>query len=78
MEFAKLLEKRRAYRSLKPVEITNSIINELYQALKLTPSCYNNQPWRYAIIRNQTNKEKLSSLTKERKSLDSLMFEKFI
>lgn len=49
MTLDELLKKRRAYRSLEPVEITESMINEMYEALKLAPSCFNNQPWRYVF-----------------------------
>jgi nitroreductase len=50
MELSKLLEERRAYRALAPVEITESLINEIADTLKLSPSCFNNQPWRYLFI----------------------------
>jgi len=45
-----LIEKRRAYRSLQPVEINEGIINELAGAARLAPSCFNNQPWRYVFV----------------------------
>jgi nitroreductase len=42
--------KRRAYRSLEPVEITEDIINELAEAAQFTPSCFNNQPWKFVFV----------------------------
>ena len=53
MEFSKLLEERRSYRSLEPAVIDESLINELTNAVKLTPSCYNKQPWRFLFIYNK-------------------------
>jgi nitroreductase len=50
MEFSKLLEQRRSYRSLVPVSIDQSLIDQLTNAVKLTPSCYNKQPWRFLFI----------------------------
>ena len=50
MEFSNLLEERRSYRSLEPVKIDESLIDKLANAIKLTPSCYNKQPWRFLFI----------------------------
>lgn len=58
MEFLKLLEERRAYRSLDPIPIDNSLINEFADAVKLAPSCYNNQPWRFLFIYEKNILEK--------------------
>jgi nitroreductase len=41
---------RRAYRSLEPVEITHDMIMELAECARLSPSCFNNQPWRYIFV----------------------------
>jgi len=40
------IKARRAYRSLEPVEITEELIRDLAESARLTPSCFNNQPWR--------------------------------
>jgi len=45
-----LLEKRRAYRTLKPVEVTEELIKDLAECAGLAPSCFNNQPWRYVFV----------------------------
>lgn len=49
MELKEVIEKRRAYRSLKPCEIDESLIRELAGCASLAPSCYNNQPWRFVF-----------------------------
>lgn len=50
MDVKETIEKRRAYRSLEPVKITEEIITELGKAAQLAPSCFNNQPWRYVFV----------------------------
>ena len=50
MDVIEAIEKRRAYRSLELVEITEDIIQELGKAAQFTPSCFNNQPWRFVFI----------------------------
>jgi nitroreductase len=44
------IEKRRAYRSLEQFEITEDLIQELAKAAQLTPSCFNNQPWKFVFV----------------------------
>ncbi|TET00351.1 MAG: nitroreductase [Promethearchaeota archaeon] len=43
------IEKRRAYRSLVPVEITRDLVNDLAEMAKISPSCGNKQPWRFVF-----------------------------
>ena len=50
MDVKEAIQKRRAYRSLAPVEITEEIILELATAAQLTPSCFNNQPWKFVFV----------------------------
>jgi len=54
-----LLEKRRAYRSLKPFEVTDELINDLAVSAGLGPSCYNKQPWRYVFVYEEEALNKL-------------------
>ena len=50
MDVKEAINKRRAYRSLEPAEITPDIINSLAGSAQLSPSCFNNQPWRYVFV----------------------------
>ena len=50
MDVKEAIKKRRAYRSLVPIEITNDIIYDLAECARITASCFNNQPWRYVFI----------------------------
>ena len=57
--------KRRAYRSLKPLSITQEIIETLANAAHLSPSCFNNQPWNYIFTYESTRlKHLFKSLSK--------------
>jgi len=50
MDVKVAIEKRRAYRSFLPVEITKELINDLAECAQITASCFNNQPWRYVFV----------------------------
>jgi len=53
MDVKEAIEKRRAYRALGPVEVTDGTIRELATAAQLTASCFNNQPWRFVFARSK-------------------------
>ena len=50
MDVKEAIEKRRAYRSLEPFEITEDLINDLAGCVQITASCFNNQPWQYIFV----------------------------
>lgn len=50
MNVKEAIQKRRAYRSLDPVEITNDLINDFAACAQLSASCFNNQPWRFVFV----------------------------
>ncbi len=50
MDIKEAINKRRAYRSLEPVKITDDLIFELATAAQLAPSCFNKQPWRFVFV----------------------------
>ena len=50
MDVKEAIEKRRAYRSLEPVEITQDIVDGLARSAQLAPSCFNNQPWKFVFV----------------------------
>jgi nitroreductase len=53
MDVKQAIEKRRAYRSFIPVEITKELINDLASCAQITASCFNNQPWKYVFVYDQ-------------------------
>ena len=52
MDVKNAIEARRAYRSFEPIEVTDDVVHELAHAASLSPSCFNNQPWRYVFVRD--------------------------
>jgi len=53
MEYDDIVNKRRSYRSLDPIKISDDDIIELAKTASLAPSCYNNQPWRFIFVREK-------------------------
>ena len=65
MELKTAIEKRRSYRSLDPVEITENMVEELAQAASLAPSCFNKQPWRYVFVYKKASLDELKTALSE-------------
>lgn len=59
MNVKEAINKRRAYRSLEDVEITEELIYDLAESSILAPSCFNNQPIRYVFV---YDKDKLKQM----------------
>ena len=50
MDVREAIDKRRAYRSLDPAEITGEMIRDLAGCAGLAASCFNKQPWRFVFV----------------------------
>ena len=61
MDVKEAINKRRAYRSLAPVEITDELIRDLAESAQLFCSCFNNQPWRYVFVYDPEMLKKMHS-----------------
>jgi len=59
MDLRKAINERRAYRSLKPVEINEDLARDLAQCAQLSASCFNNQPWRFVFVYDKNVLENL-------------------
>ncbi len=46
------ISARRARRVLSEEPIGSSIVDGLIEAMRLSPSCYNNQPWNVIVVRS--------------------------
>lgn len=53
MNVSEAIKRRRAFRSLEPVEITEDLIYDLTMHAQLAPSCFNNQPLRLVFIKDR-------------------------
>ncbi len=59
MDVKKTIEKRRSIRSYKNEKLSNEIIKELIEAVRLAPSGNNAQPSRYYIVKDDETKDLL-------------------
>jgi nitroreductase len=50
MDVKEAIQKRRAYRSLDPVDISEDLIRDLAGCAQLSASCNNNQSWRFVFV----------------------------
>lgn len=61
MDVNKAIKERRAYRSLDKIEVNTEMITDLASNIQLTPSCFNNQPWRFVFAYDEEVLAKLST-----------------
>ena len=66
MNVKEAIEKRRALRSLDPIEISDELVIKLATVAQLTPSCANNQPWRFIFVREKDKLQKLNDALSDR------------
>ncbi|HEC40592.1 MAG TPA: nitroreductase [bacterium] len=59
MNVKEAIEKRRAFRSLDPVTISDELIQILAEVVEISPSCANKQPWKLIFVRNRQVLEKI-------------------
>lgn len=59
MNVKEAIEKRRAYRSLDPIQITDEIINSFIKTAQISPSCMNKQPWKFVFVQDKDQLKKL-------------------
>jgi nitroreductase len=57
------IKTRRSVRKFKADPIPDEVIEKILEAGRWAPSGLNNQPWRFAVVRNTATKEKISKLT---------------
>ncbi len=62
MSVKEVIEKRRAYRSLLPFEVTEELIEDLATCASLAPSCMNNQPWRFVFVHDRNILDQILSV----------------
>jgi nitroreductase len=55
------IEQRRAARAFKSDPIPDALLGEILRLGVRSPSGYNLQPWRFVVVREQGNKEKLKA-----------------
>jgi len=55
MDVKEAVQRRRATRALDQRPLTDDVINELIETMRLSPSCNNNQPWRVVVARDPSS-----------------------
>ncbi len=50
MDLKDVINKRRAYRCLEKVDISDDFVYDLAECARLSASCFNNQPWQYVFV----------------------------
>jgi len=61
MNLQEAIEERRAARSFRPDPIPEHTLAEILRLGLRSPSGFNLQPWRFVVVREPENKEKLSA-----------------
>jgi nitroreductase len=64
------IEQRRAARAFKSDPIPEAILGEILRLGMRSPSGYNLQPWRFIVVREQENKEKLKACAFNQRQVD--------
>ncbi len=69
MDIFKIIKTRRSIRRFADEPVSDEIINRIIEAGTWAPSGMNNQPWKFAVIKDSVLKEKISNLTKYSKTI---------
>ena len=65
MSVKETIKKRRAYRSLDPIEVSRDLIEDLVEMAKISPSCGNKQPWRFVFVHDRNVLNELFTVLSE-------------
>ncbi len=57
------IKTRRSIRKFKKDPVSDEILNQILESALWAPSGLNNQPWKFAVIRDKVLKDSLSGLT---------------
>jgi nitroreductase len=59
MELKEAVQTRRSIRSYKTDDVSDDILNEIFELVKMSPSWANTQCWEFVIVRDEKIKEEL-------------------
>ncbi len=63
MDIFKLISTRRSVRKFSDEPVSDEMIDKIIESGTWAPSGMNNQPWKFAVIKDVGLKEKISNLT---------------
>jgi nitroreductase len=52
MELRDAIDARRAFRSFDRDPVPEALVRDVMERVRLAPSCFNNQPWRFVFVRS--------------------------
>ena len=61
MDVFEAIRLRRSVRSYKPDPVSQGIVQQMLEALRLAPSACNYQPWKFVVVTDAGVKEKLAA-----------------
>jgi len=67
LDILDIIETRRSIRKFRTAPISDDLIEKILEAGRWAPSGQNNQPWRFAVVRNRERLKEISQLTRYRK-----------
>lgn len=70
MEVLEAIRTRRSIRKYKDQDVPDDIINQILTAGTWAPSGMDNQPWRFAVIKDKKLKSEIAQLTKHTKMVE--------
>jgi len=53
---------RRALRNLDAVPLSKNDLEQLEHAVRLAPSCFNNQPWHYVFVTDENKRKEMQTV----------------
>ena len=59
MNFLELVKNRYSCRAYKSLSVEREKLDYILECVRLAPSAVNKQPWRFRIVKNETDKVKL-------------------
>jgi nitroreductase len=62
MDVMEAIKKRRSIRHYKPDEIPEDVLERLLNAMRLSPSGGNRQPWKFIVVRDKATKSKVTAV----------------
>jgi nitroreductase len=61
-QLIKTLKSRHATRAMLNEALPEEFVSEMKEAARLTPSCFNNQPWRYLFLQSREALDKVKEI----------------
>lgn len=65
MNVEEAIKKRRAFRSLEAIEVTDELINNFAEVAQIAPSCANKQPWNFVFVKEKDQLKRLFNTLSE-------------